>query len=151
MVEFVKRLGCIRQQAVAVVVDAQIVAHAVLERIGPVIIGKYLVEIDIGFRLCETHHVESLFLERDDLPDIEPAGQVIHGHRQDSGHKDTGDRAIAHPRLDHLEKRPQERIARGYGLIERILVRRQKLVREVVVFVDDDVQGWGTLFACNLQ
>ena len=150
MVEFVKRLGCIRQQAVAVVVDAQIVAHAVLERIGPVIIGKYLVEIDIGFRLCETHHVESLFLERDDLPDIEAAGQVIHCYWQNPGHKDASDRAIANTRLNHLEKRSQEGVARRHGLIERILVRRQKLVREVVVFVDDDVQGRGTGCSCSL-
>jgi len=77
------------------------------------------------------------------IPAIESADQVVHRHRQHAGHEHAGHDAIAHPGLDHLEECPQERVSRGQFLVECILMRRQELVGEVVVFVDDDVDWRG--------
>ncbi len=129
----------IGQQPVPVVMNAQIIAHPVLEQIRPAVVRENLVQITIRLPLRKAHHLQGVILQRDDLADIEAAGQVVHRHRQHTGHEHPSHRTLAYPCFDHLEECPEERIPRGQLLVEPVLVRRQELVGEIIVFVDDDI------------
>ena len=62
-----------------------------------------------------------------------------HRHGQHTGAETGTDTALADTFFDYLEEGAQEAVGSGYFLVERIIVRGQQLVGEVVVFVYQDV------------
>ena len=81
------------------------------------------------------HRVEILVL-RDVRGDVEPARQIIHRHGRDARHEDTIETALELLEPFAVESRPMRD-----GTVRFIARRANERVREVVVFVDDEVEG----------
>ena len=74
-------------------------------------------------------------------PDVETAGQVIHRDRTDTGHEESLDGLVG-PILDHIVKLADVPLTmRLLAILVEAVRLGQNLVGEVVVFVDQEVEG----------
>ena len=132
------------QKTVAVLVNAELLSHLLAQANSPAKLGKNIVYILIHLFLGETHHSKGMLLERDDLADIEAAGQVVHGYWQDSGNKDPRDATCSNTRLDGLVKGAQKGFSRGDIAVELVLAGGEQLVGKIIVLVHNNHDGRGT-------
>ena len=74
-------------------------------------------------------------------PDVETAGQVIHRDRTDTGHEESLDGLVG-PILDHVVKLADVPLTmRLLAVLVEAVRLGQNLVGEMVVFVDQEVEG----------